>query len=84
MKAVATLLLFLSLHGAGIAPPQRPPRDNPRVFATHKKRGRWYMAESGHAVYCSGPVKMVSLEQGRLMRVATGCQGERPLVPLRD
>jgi len=49
-----------------------------------RKGGKWYFAETGHAVYCYGPVKLVPQDQGGLQRVATVCQGNQPLVPLRD
>jgi hypothetical protein len=49
-----------------------------------RKGGRWYFAENGHAVYCYGPVRLIALPQGGLQRVATFCQGSKPIVPLRD
>jgi hypothetical protein len=83
MKVLATLLLSLSLPGSHFASPPRPPVD--RIFTqAARKGGRWFMAESGHAVYCYGPVRVVPLPQGGLLRVATFCQGEKPMVPLKD
>jgi hypothetical protein len=83
MKALATLLLSLSLPGSRLAPP-------PRFLADHtitqhaRKGGRWFFAENGHAVYCYGPVRVVQQPQGGLQRVATFCQGNQIMVPLKD
>jgi hypothetical protein len=83
MKALATLLLSLSVPGSHFAPPPRSPVD--RTITQHaRKGGRWFFAESGHAVYCYGPVRVVQQPQGGLQRVATFCQGEKPMVPLKD
>jgi hypothetical protein len=49
-----------------------------------RKGGRWYLADNGHAVYCYGPVRVLPQPEGGLQRVATFCQGERNVVPLRD
>jgi hypothetical protein len=35
-------------------------------------------------VYCYGPVMYVQDIQGGLTRVATFCQGDKPIVPLKD
>jgi hypothetical protein len=83
MKVLAALLLSLSLPGSHFAPPPRSPVDRTRAQPAHKG-GRWYFAESGHAVYCYGPVKMVTQAEGGLQRVATFCQGNKPMVPLKD
>jgi len=58
MKVLATLLLSLSLPGARMAPPLHPSVDRlaSRQSANH---GQWYLAESGHAVFCYGPVKLI-------------------------
>lgn len=83
MKALATLLLALSLPGSKLAPPLRPPIDLP---VPHQARtsGIWYMAESGHAVFCYGPVMLVKQPNGDLQHVATFCRGDRAIVPLKD
>ena len=49
-----------------------------------RKGGRWYLADNGHAVYCYGPVRVLPQPEGGLQRVATFCQGEKNVVPLRD
>jgi len=49
-----------------------------------RKGGRWFFAESGHAVYCNGPVRVMPQAEGGLQRVATFCQGEKNMVPLKD
>jgi len=42
------------------------------------------LAESGHAVYCYGPVMVVTEPTVGFLRVATFCQGENAMVPLKD
>jgi len=84
MKVLATLILALSLPGSHFAaslqgaltPKAKPQRAN--------KGGQWYMAENGHAVYCRGPVMIMTQPDGGLQRVATFCQGEKTIVPLKD
>ncbi len=83
MKALATLLLSLSLPGSRLAPPPRSPVDH-TITQHARKGGRWFLAENGHAVYCYGPVRMVQQAQGGLQRVATFCQGNQIMVPLKD
>ena len=82
MKVLA-LALMLSLT----APRMQPPAKLPPAVGEHAakpKGGRWYFAASGHAVYCYGPVKIVQQAHGGLQRVATFCQGDRLIVPLKD
>jgi hypothetical protein len=83
MKTLATLLLALSLPGSRFAAPLRPPLDQ---FVAHQARegGMWYMAESGHAVFCHGPVMLLKQPNGGLQRVATFCRGDQTIVPLKD
>lgn len=83
MKALASLLLLFSLPGPQVAKPSRAPVDHVIRQQAHKG-GRWYLAESGHAVYCYGPVMMITDTRGSLQRVATFCQGEKTMVPLKD
>ena len=82
MKALALALLF-SLPVPRIAPPAHQP-----VFEAamkhSRKGGKWYFAANGHAVYCYGPVMYVTEAQGGLTRVATFCQNDQPMVPLKD
>jgi len=82
MKTLA-LLLALSFPGAKIAAPPRSPLDLPLA---HKARtgGTWYMAESGHAVFCYGPVMLMKQPNGDLQHVATFCRGNQPIVTLKD
>jgi hypothetical protein len=83
MKTLATLLLALSLPGSRFTAPPPPPRDLPLA---HKAptRGTWYMAESGHAVFCYGPVMLMKQPNGGFQRVATFCRGDQTMVPLKD
>jgi len=84
MKTLATLLLSLYLPGAKLAPPPSRPLDHPVAQHT-RQTGMWYMAENGHAVFCYGPVMLVKQPtSGSFQRVATFCQGNRPMVPLKD
>jgi hypothetical protein len=83
MHVLATLLLVLCLPGPQFAPPLRPPLDQ-RLTASSHPNGKWYLAETGHAVYCYGPVLLVKQPEGTLQRVATFCKGDKTMVPLRD
>ena len=85
MKVLAALLLTLSLPGAKLSQPLRTPT-NPTASADARPqtRGKWYFAESGHAVFCYGPVMLVTLPKGGLQRVATFCKGDQAMVPLKD
>jgi hypothetical protein len=83
MKTLALLFLSVTLPGSTFAPPPRLPVTKDKVRAA-RKGGIWYFAESGHAVYCYGPVMYLRDEQGSLTRVATFCQGDQPIVPLKD
>jgi hypothetical protein len=83
MKALAALLLSLSLPNSQSLPLLRKPVQR-TVVSPARKGGRWYLADNGHAVYCYGPVKLLPQPEGGFLRVATFCQGENPIVPLRD
>jgi hypothetical protein len=54
--------------------------------AEPKKPGRWHMAESGHAVFCYGPVVTMNVfrERSDPKRYATDCRGASKMVPLHD
>ena len=83
MKVLAALALLLSLPGSHLARPIPAPAD--RIAKTQARRGgRWYFAETGHAVYCYGPVRIMPQLQGGFQKVATFCQGDKPIVPLKD
>ena len=81
MKTLA-LLLALSLPGSrfAAAPPALEHRSNQHAH----ERGTWYMAETGHAVFCYGPVMLLKQPNGGLQRVATFCRGDQTIVPLKD
>jgi hypothetical protein len=83
MKPLALLFLMLTLPGSAFTPPLRAPVKT-SAAKTSRKGGRWYLAEHGHAVYCYGPVMYIHSFQGGLIRVATFCQGDKPIVPLKD
>ncbi|MGA9642117.1 MAG: hypothetical protein WBQ72_12015 [Terriglobales bacterium] len=81
MKALA-LALLLSLPVPKLTPPANlnlAPAQQP----ARKKGGRWYFAATGHAVYCYGPVMTLPQPDG-LLKVATFCRGDQPMVPLKD
>jgi hypothetical protein len=82
MKSLLTLALLFSLPHTGVAPAPRAPQQT--AAGSHRKGGRWYLAESGHAVYCLGPVRILTKADGNLQRVATFCQGDQIVVPLKD
>jgi hypothetical protein len=83
MKVLAAVLLSLSLHAPQAAPKLPAPFAHPQKQETHKG-GQWYFADTGHAVYCYGPVRFVQQPDGGLRRVATFCQGGKLIVPLKD
>lgn len=83
MKTLALLFLSVTLPGSTFAPPPRFPVQAEKAKQA-RKGGSWYFAENGHAVYCYGPVMYLRDIQGSLTRVATFCQGEKPIVPLKD
>jgi hypothetical protein len=82
MKAL-TLALILSLPVPRLTPPAQPSLapSHPQAKA---KGGRWFLAASGHAVYCYGPVMTMPQAQGGLLKVATFCRGDQAMVPLKD
>jgi hypothetical protein len=82
MKILATLLLSISLPGTIVPAPAQKPVDQ-RVTKQARKGGRWYFADSGHAIFCYGPVMIVNQPDGGLQRVATFC-GDQTMVPLKD
>jgi hypothetical protein len=82
MKAL-TLALLLSLPVPKLPAPQHVSTDMP-LRLSHHKGGKWYFAANGHAVYCYGPVMYVTEASGGLRRVATFCQNDKPMVPLKD
>ena len=83
MKILATLLLSISLPGTHIQAPAPMPAQ-PQVTQHARKGGSWYFADSGHAVYCYGPVMIVNQPDGNLQRVATFCRDGQTMVPLKD
>jgi len=83
MKVLATLLLSLSLYSPQAAPKLPASSLHPQKQAM-RNGGRWYFAQTGHAVYCYGPVRLVQQPGGGLQRVATFCHGDKLLVPLKD
>jgi len=83
MKILATLLLALSLPGSKFASPLQGSLDH-RAAHHGREGGRWYMAESGHAVFCYGPVMLLKQPNGGLQHVATFCRGDQTIVPLKD
>lgn len=84
MKFLAAVVLALSLPGSYFSTPSNATVKTAVKPAQAHKGGIWYMAESGHAVYCMGPVVLVTEPDGGLQRVATFCQGEKAIVPLKD
>jgi len=77
------ILLSLYLPTSLISTPVHQPLEKQVVTQAHPN-GKWYLAETGHAVYCYGPVLLVKQPEGTLQRVATFCRGDKTMVPLRD
>jgi hypothetical protein len=82
MKVLAAMLLSLSLPGSQFVPKLRTPSDRV-VTQEARNSGKWYLAETGHAVFCYGPVMTVQAKDG-LQRVATFCRGDQVMVPVKD
>ena len=83
---IALLLLVTSVTACATSTiPRQPAKQRPRVVNPEPvKRGRWHMAEDGHAVFCYGPVVTINALFGDPKRVATECRGRSPNVPLHD
>ena len=85
MKVLATLFLLFSLPGIHFnAPARKPIPSAPTKQQSVRKGGRWYLAANGHAVYCYGRVVIMPDVYGGIQSVATFCQGDKPMVPLKD
>jgi hypothetical protein len=83
------LLLSASLFAKSALPTPAPPlklKSQPVVKPGTKAKGRWHMAENGHAVYCYGPVIIMNAFSWSTepKRYATQCRGTISPVPLRD
>jgi hypothetical protein len=83
MRVLASALLLIAVAGPRLAQPLRSPADHLKNQQA-RKGGQWYLAENGHAVYCFGPVMVINEPKIGFQRVATFCQGDRPMVPLKD
>jgi hypothetical protein len=84
MKTLVVGLLLFSIPGLRPTPNPAPRKPVDAMLAKTHRGGRWYMAESGHAVYCVGPVLTINTIDGGLHKVATYCKGEKPLVLLKE
>ncbi len=85
MKSIAILILA-SLPVPQLSRPVQPELHPSQQLAAKapRKGGKWYLARTGHAVYCYGPVMTLTNEKGGIDRVATFCKGEKMMVPLKD
>jgi hypothetical protein len=83
MKAL-TLALLLSVNVAHVTPQKPQLREPVMHTAQRAKGGRWYLAASGHAIYCYGPVMTIPDANGSLQRVASLCRDGSAVVPLYE
>lgn len=86
MNCLATLILLFSFPVSHFAPSPKVQTAEvklPRVHAVPRP-GQWYLAQTGHAVFCYGPVVVVPDVHNGFQRVATFCAGEKAMVPLKD
>jgi hypothetical protein len=83
MNALAFAALLFSLPVSQAAP-LKSVTVHEKIVQKPAQHGRWYMADTGHAVYCIGPVVTVPNHDGSLLRVATFCHGNDPVVALHD
>jgi hypothetical protein len=82
---VLTVLLLASLPVPQIHTARSQPHfAQQATAAVPRKGGKWYLARTGHAVYCFGPVLTLTANDGGVERVATFCRGEKMMVPLKD
>ncbi len=88
-----TLAVVLLLSSAPFAKTTVPlPAASPKLQSEpvlkqgSKLKGRWHMAENGHAVFCYGPVVVMNTfsDRNEVKRYATQCRGTISPVPLRD
>jgi hypothetical protein len=86
MYSVATLVLLLSFPVSHYAPSPKVQKAEAKLpaIAAVPRPGQWYLAQTGHAVFCYGPVVTVPDVRNGLEHVATFCAGEKPMVPLKD
>ena len=90
MKRIVLLLcaaMLFSAVGLAMTQPVRRPLPLRQVASRRpqpRPKGKWYMASTGHAVYCYGPVMIVGTWDGGFARVATICRGGLPMVKLKD
>ena len=91
MKRVVLVLgaaiLFLAAFAPAMTQPVRQPLPSlPLALQHHQPRpkGKWFMANTGHAIYCYGPVMIVGTWDGGFARVATICRGGLPMVKLKE
>ena len=88
MNVFAVLLLAALPVPQVQLPNLQPARPQPHFAqsarVTPPKGGKWYLARTGHAVYCFGPVMHMPSNAGGIERVATFCRGDQLLVPLKD
>lgn len=85
MKTLSLLLLAsVAIPHVSIPPAHLASTQSGQQAQIQRSKGKWYLARSGHAVYCYGPVMTVSNTNGGVERVATFCRGDKLLVPLKD
>ena len=85
MKTLSVLLLAsVSISHISIPPVHFASTQAAQQAQMERAKGKWYLARSGHAVYCYGPVMTVTGTNGGIERVATFCRGDKLLVPLKD
>jgi hypothetical protein len=84
MKFLPCLILLFSLPAFHVSREVRQPVESKTVTHARHQGGTWYFAETGHAVFCYGPVMTITQPEGGIQRVATFCRGDRSIVPLKD
>jgi hypothetical protein len=83
MKTIVSIYLALTLT---FAVPKQPRQ--PHSFTREQILARWYMAEDGHAVKCTGKPRTVLYRSKdgvlSLRRAVLGCYGPQPQILLKD
>lgn len=75
-----TRLLIAVLFSIPSAKLPAPPRPLAPTVVPHVHKGKWYMSQDGHAVFCYGSVITIPDNAGGLQRVATFCSNQAVVV----
>ena len=85
LKKIELFVVILLLSGLGYTKDtMKWPAPTQQIIEIDRRAGRWYMSETGKAVYCYGPVVRVGGLLGDLRYYATDCKGKERMVRLHE